>query len=422
MQGLHLTGDLFGCNCHQSLLIDLETLTRTCREATLDAGLTIVDEKFFLFPDVDGEPGGITGTVLLAESHLAIHTWPERNGVTLDVYVCNYMHDNSGKAQQLFDTLRNHFRPTKWHGESILRGDISDPEAGDEVNNQPSEMLLEWAGSDYAFGARSSRQVASFQSDYQRVDVHDTASFGRLFRLDGRFMTSEKDEFVYHECMVHPAALSHPAPQRALVIGGGDGGSSEELLKHPSMERVVMAELDGAVVEMAREHLGKIHRGVFDDPRLDVRIGDGLAFVKETDETFDLIVLDLTDPDTPAQRLYTADFFRLCQRILRPGGAVTLHIGSPYFDPTTVKRLTRELNQVFAVVRPMTAYVPLYGSLWAMALASDTLDPLTLDRDVIAHRLAERDIGNLDYYHADLHHALFALPGYVRRLVDPQNA
>ncbi len=417
MQGLHLTGDLFGCNCPQSLLIDLETLTRTCREATQDAGLTIVDEKFFLFPDVDGEPGGITGTLLLAESHLAIHTWPERNGVTLDVYVCNYMSDNSGKAQQLFDTLRQHFQPSSWQGERIMRGDLNQDEAAVRATETEGQLLLENGASPYVFGTRSTRQIADFQSDYQRVEVHDTESFGRLFRLDGRFMTSEKDEFVYHECMVHPAAICHPSPQRALVIGGGDGGSTEELLKHPSMERVVMAELDGAVVEMAREQLGSIHRGAFDDPRLEVRIGDGFAYVKETTDTFDLIVLDLTDPDTPAERLYTADFFRLCQRILRPGGAITLHIGSPYFDPNTVQRLTRELKEVFAIVRPMTAYVPLYGSLWGMATASDTLDPLTVDREVIAHRMAERKIDNLDYYDAEMHQALFTLPVYVRRLV-----
>src|SRR5690606_6591919 len=127
---------------------------------------------------------------------------------------------------------------------------------------------------------------------------------------------SERDEFIYHECMVHPAALAHPAPRRALVLGGGDGGSSEELLKHPSIERVVMAELDGAVIDIARRHLEQVHRGAFDDPRLDVRMGDGFAFVRDTDETFDLIVLDLTDPDTPAEQLYSAEFFRMCQRIL----------------------------------------------------------------------------------------------------------
>ncbi len=411
MQGLHLTGDFYDCNCNDAILIDKPTLEQACREATLAAGLTIVDEKFFLFPDTDGGPGGITGTLLLAESHLAIHTWPERRGVTLDVYVCNYMQDNSAKAQQLFDALLAQFRPTTWQGERVLRGDLEKPES------VRSELLLEWSTPHAAFGTNAGKRLAEVQSAYQRVEVYDTPQFGRLFRLDGRFMTSEKDEFIYHECMVHPAAIAHAGPRTALVLGGGDGGSSEELLKHPGMERVVMAELDEAVIDIAKTHLQNVHRGVFEDPRLEVRIGDGFAFVRDTEETFDLIVLDLTDPDTPAGPLYTADFFRLCKRRLNPGGAITLHIGSPVYGADNVRRLSAELREVFAVVRPMTAYVPLYGSLWAMAIASDTLDPLALNAEDVAQRLADRDLGRLDYYDEQMHAALFALPVYVRRLV-----
>src|SRR5690606_38822792 len=256
------------------------------------------------------------------------------------------------------------------------------------------------------------------QSAYQRVEVHDTPQFGRLFRLDGRFMTSEKDEFIYHECMVHPAALAHAGPKTALVLGGGDGGSSEELLKHPTMERVVMAELDEAVIDIAKTHLQNVHRGVFNDPRLDVRIGDGFAFVRDTDETFDLIVLDLTDPDTPAGPLYTADFFRMCKQRLNPGGAISLHLGSPVYGAEHVTRLSAALRGAVAVVRPMTAYVPLYASLWAMAIASDTLDPLALNAEAVSQRLSDRRLGRLDYYDEQVHAALFALPVYVRRLVE----
>src|SRR5690606_33397609 len=178
MQGLHLTGDFYDCNCNDAILIDKPTLEQACREATLAAGLTIVDEKFFLFPDTDGEPGGITGTLLLAESHLAIHTWPERRGVTLDVYVCNYMQDNSGKARALFETLVQQFRPETWQGEEILRGDLAQPEA------VRKELLLEWSNANTVFGTRTLRQIEARQTDYQRVDVYDTAEFGRLFRLD----------------------------------------------------------------------------------------------------------------------------------------------------------------------------------------------------------------------------------------------
>ena len=150
---------------------------------------------------------------------------------------------------------------------------------------------------------RSSRAFERFRSPYQAIEVHDSVPFGKLFRLDGHFMTSEKDEFFYHENLVHLAGITHPAPERALIVGGGDGGSAEELLKYPSMRKVTLAEIDVAVVDIARKYLHSVHRGSLDDPRLDLRIGDGFAFVRETDETFDLINIDgrwYVEPPKPA--------------------------------------------------------------------------------------------------------------------------
>ena len=172
--------------------------------------------------------------------------------------------------------------------------------------------------------------------------------------------------------MTHPAALAHPNPESILVIGGGDGGSSEELLKHPSVKRIVMAELDPVVIDISKKWLGAIHNGAFDDPRLEVKIGDGFEFVKSTTERFDMIVLDLTDPDTPAFHLYSEQFFRMCQRILRPGGMLTLHLGSPVYQAETVRKNAANLRKVFRHVAPMSLFVPLYGSLWCLAVASDT--------------------------------------------------
>ena len=216
---------------------------------------------------------------------------------------------------------------------------------------------------------------------------------------------------------MHCAALAHPAPTSALVIGGGDGGSSEELLKHPSLRRVVMAELDPEVIGIARRHLECVHHGVFDDPRLDVRIGDGFEFMRETGERFDLIIFDLTDPDTPAGRLYTAESFALARQVLNPGGAIALHIGSPIYQPERVRELLADLSSVFRIVRPLGLYVPLYGAYWGLAVASDTLDPTTLDAGEIERRIAERAIGDLNLLNGELHQALFALPNFFRALV-----
>ena len=334
MQGLHLTGDLFGCGCSAATFTDLDALSTLCREATLDARLTIVDEKWHAFPDWNGQPGGITGTILLAESHLAIHTWPESRGVTLDVYVCNFTEDNTAKAELLFDTLTVAFRPQRQVVNRITRGDVS--AGGDNASEgraaeeaAQSQLSFDWLNAHSGYGFTVKEKLAEIESAYQRVEVFDTHQFGRLFRLDGRLMTSEGDEFFYHECMTHPAALAHPNPESVLVIGGGDGGSSEELFKHPSVRRIVMAELDPIVIEISRKYLGSIHRGALDDPRLEIRIGDGFEYVRSTSERFDMIVLDLTDPDTPAFHLYSEEFFRMCQRVLKPGGMLTLHWARP---------------------------------------------------------------------------------------------
>lgn len=422
MQGIHLTGDLFDCNCSASLFTDLDTLSSLCRQATLDAGLTIVDEKYHVFPEWQGQPGGITGAVLLAESHLAIHTWPERRGVTLDVYVCNFTCDNEGKARQLFDTLMLAFRPKEQVVNRIVRGDLAagsaQPQARSEDAQQRDALIFDWLNAHAGYGYTAKKQLAAFESPYQRVEVYDTHQFGKLFRLDGRLMTSEGDEFFYHECMTHPALLAHPNPQSVLVIGGGDGGSTEEILKHPSVKRVVMAELDPAVIDVAREHLREIHKGALDDPRLTIKIGDGFEFVKTCEEKFDLVVLDLTDPDTPAFHLYSEEFFRLCQRVLNPGGLMTMHLGSPVYQPQTVKKNAAALRNVFKQVQPLSLFIPLYGSLWCLALASDSVSPRGVSAEAIGLRLRERRIGKLRYYNAELHSALFALPTFVRELTD----
>lgn len=255
------------------------------------------------------------------------------------------------------------------------------------------------------------------QTPFQLLEVYDTPELGRIFRLDGYNMTSERDEFFYHENLVHPAATAHPAPRRALVVGGGDGGSSEELLKHATMERVRMAELDPEVIAVAKAHFAAVHRGAFDDPRLDVAVGDGLAHLRTTAERYDLVVMDLTDPVGPSVELYSPATFALARGALAAGGALVLHIGSPFSHPARVRGTLASLRQVFRVVAPYFVHIPLYGSIWGFACASDTLDPRTLSPEEAERRLAARGVGERRYYNGEVHRAMFALPNYVRELV-----
>jgi spermidine synthase len=284
------------------------------------------------------------------------------------------------------------------------------------------EILTEWLTNDSGYCFRTSRPLLDFQSDYQRLRIYESPRFGKLLRLDDCFMTSEKDEFFYHENIVHPAALTHTAPRHVLVIGGGDGGACEEILKHPGVEKIVLAELDPAVVNISKEHFGNIHRGALDDPRIELRIGDGAAYVRETAENFDLVILDLTDPIGEAAALYQRDFFAACRTLLRPGGALTMHIGSPVFHPERSEAITANLRQVFAIVRPYLVTVPLYGAQWGFACASDSLDPLSLSEEEVERRIAERKLQDLQFYNGAMHRGIFALPNFVRQLVEPRQS
>ncbi len=280
------------------------------------------------------------------------------------------------------------------------------------------EHVFESLNCDSGVYFRVRERIEYYKTSFQTMEVLDTPELGKVFRLDGCNMTSERDEFFYHENIIHPALIAQARPRCALVIGGGDGGSSEELLKHRTIERVVMAELDPDVVRIAREHFQSVHRGALDDPRLEIRIGDGYAFLRETQETFDAVVMDLTDPIGPAEDLYSVDFYRQCNRVLTDSGTLALHIGSPFFHRERFATSVKRLREVFPIVRPYLVHVPLYGAWWGMVCASRTTDPLALSEEEVAARISKRALPHLQFYNAEMHRAVFALPNFVRELIE----
>src|SRR5262245_43643446 len=157
------------------------------------------------------------------------------------------------------------------------------------------QLITEELNESTGFHVRATRKLGEWQTKFQKLEIYETPHYGRMLRLDGCNSTSEREEFVYHENLVHPALTAHAAPKKVLIIGGGDGGSSEEALKHPSVEQVTMVEIDGDVIEVAKQHFHAVHKGVFDNPKLRVLVDDGMKFVRETREQFDLIVLDLDE-------------------------------------------------------------------------------------------------------------------------------
>ena len=286
----------------------------------------------------------------------------------------------------------------------------------------PAERwLTESLDDGFSYSIRTSRVLSKFQSTHQSVEVHESESFGRLLVLDGSFNVSEKDEFFYHENLVHVAACTHPRPATALIVGGGDGGAAEELLKHACIQSVKLVEINQAVIDEARAHLRAVHKGVIDEidghPKLRIHIADGMDYIKNAGECYDVIVLDLTDPGGPSTPLYTANFYQACAARLNPRGLLALHIASPFAQQHRVVSALTALTSAFVIVSPCMVTVPLSGGLWMMACASNILDPAVLTAAAVDTRLATRGIANLQFYNGSTHVAAMALPNFVRTAV-----
>jgi spermidine synthase len=211
------------------------------------------------------------------------------------------------------------------------------------------------------------------RSRHQRIEVLETPEFGRTLRLDGITQVVEKSDYQYHEPMVHPAMCCHRRPAEVLVIGGGDGGVLREVLKYKSLRHVDCAELDGQVVEFSRRYLSAMNKRSFDDRRVTVNVGDGRKFVEEKRSTYDVVIMDMTDPFGPSKYLYTREFFRAVKRSLKgPDGIFAMHTDSPVVRPATFGSIVKTLSRVFAHVHPLYVYVQMYASLWSISLCSDS--------------------------------------------------
>lgn len=235
------------------------------------------------------------------------------------------------------------------------------------------------------------RTLARRETAYQRIELVETPELGRVLLIDGITQAAERDEYRYHEPLTHPALLPHPDPRRVLVIGGGDGGVLREVLRHRTVERVDFAELDPEVVVFSREHLGHIHQGAFDDPRVRPTFGDGRVFVDASAPgTYDAVIMDMTDPVGPSRFCYTREFFAAVRASMRDRAVFALHGESPVARPAAFACIGATLRAVFPVVRTAAAFVTMYGTLWSFRYASDGADPAALSVADLETRVAAR--------------------------------
>jgi len=257
------------------------------------------------------------------------------------------------------------------------------------------------------------------RSAYQDIAILDTVLFGRALTLNNILQTAERDEFCYHEMLVHPVMLAHPAPRKVLIIGSGDGGALRRVLEHP-VERVTMVEIDREVVDACRAYLPAIHAGAFDDPRLDLRIGDGFAYVQARPDTFDVIIVDGPDPigPTPGKVLFAPDFYRGLAEMLSEDGLLVQQTESPMFMPAQTAATHLHLRRVLPIVRTYLTTVQSYDGWWSLTAASRSIDPASVDVEVLACRMRERGIESCQYYSPEVHRGAFDLPVFLRRFLE----
>lgn len=269
---------------------------------------------------------------------------------------------------------------------------------------------------DVELSIRIDKQLVSLNSDFQRIDIYDSPEFGRFLTLDGFMMLTEKDEFIYHEMIVHPAMAVHPNATNILVIGAGDGGVVRELCKYDSIKKIDLVEIDAKVIEVCREYLPKT-ACCLDDERVTIHIADGLKFVRPIEGLYDLIIVDSTDPFGPGEGLFTKEFYGNCYKALNDSGIMINQHESPFYteDAIAMQRAHKRIRESFNISMVYQAHIPTYPSgHWLFGFASKKYHPI---KDIDVVRWKARKL-KLQYYNTNLHVGSFALPNYVEEMLE----
>lgn len=268
--------------------------------------------------------------------------------------------------------------------------------------------------SGYGIAIKAGKVLYSKQSDFQKVEVFESEStLGRVLTLDDLMMTTEGDEYHYHEMIAHIPMMQHKNPESVLVIGGGDGGTVREVLKHKSVKKVVLCEIDGLVIDACKEFLPTISCGL-SDPRVEIRVEDAIEFIKDKKDEYDIILVDSTDPIGPGEGLFTDEFYTNVKNSLKKGGIMVAQSESPFAQKEAVQKMYKLLKRVFPVCATYTSNIPTYpGGYWAWAFCSVDVEPLSY----FAEDRYEDIVKTCKIYNREYHNARFALPNYLKELL-----
>lgn len=418
-------------NCKADVLNDVTAIENAMVQAAQIAGATVINSTFHHF-----SPYGVSGVVVIQESHLAIHTWPEYRYAAVDLFTCGdsvdpwvsfeHLKEAFGASYSALEMNRGSTHIMKKGGTVQVKPNDAenyDPKQGYKINrnvwftdkDDNQALSLRYTG-DVLFDERN---------EFQRVRILESVSYGKMLTIDDMVMCTERDEYHYHEMITHPALQAFESAtgkqaQKVLVIGGGDGGTIREVCKYPGLEKVTMVEIDEAVVRACKTHLPGI-ASEFGNPKVDLIIGDGIKYVIEAAaDSFDVIIVDGSDPAGPAEGLFTKDFYANCKKALRQNGVLVTQGESPMFHSDTFVALNKCLKQVFSPsqVHTLLFHATTYPSgMWSLQMAiKGQYHPVSdLNKANAAQFSQTKD---LRYYNADLHSAAFALPTFVQKMLN----
>lgn len=268
--------------------------------------------------------------------------------------------------------------------------------------------VTEYQTPSLGFSCKAKETLRVEKTSFQHLSVIDTEQFGRMLFLDGMVMTSDKDEFVYHEMITNVALNSHPRPENVLIIGGGDGGALREVVRHPRVKKATLVEIDDRVIQASRDFFPGLSVS-FDDNKSQVIVGDGVKYIKEHKEDFDIIIVDSTEPVGPAVQLFSSEFYRDCFNALKSDGMLVVQSESPFFNEEVIKMAYAGIKQSFPITKLYLANIPTYPSgLWSFTIGSKKYDP---------ENAISVDDNKWKYYNEDTHRASFKLPSFVQDII-----
>lgn len=406
--GSHVLADISGSD--SPLLDDGAGLEALLIRASQAAGATVLTAHHHAF-----EPQGVTAIVVLAESHVSVHTWPEWGGATLDAYTCG-----AADPEQLIDLVIAELAPINVRRATVPRTVPGGPE-------DPAFRFAEFITPADRYEHDLAEVIVQGSTPYQDYLIGRSEAWGRMLVLDGVVQSTEADEFIYHEGIVHPAccAAGSTSPVHdVLVLGGGEGACLREVLRWPDIQQAVMIDIDAEVVAACREHLPMHHRGAFADPRTRLLHSDATAFVASLpDASMDVVISDMTDPveEGPSTFCFTAEYFEQIARVLRPHGVLAVQAGPA--SPVEIglhAKVIRTLQAVFPHVIPYAVDAPCYGRDLGFVIASreDLVPRLTVES---VRRLTQRLDGAHRWLTPELLVGKLSVPPYLQDAIDARS-